>query len=103
MVTHIVPKSGKHSATLVAYAEPTKFKLLAVGSRGLGAVKLCVHCPLLQAQTLCRWLPVNTYHCSSTCRLFRAITVLTLFRVVTRQRDCHTKLTHVPVSLHETS
>ena len=41
VVTHVVPKSGNHGAVLVAYAEPTKFKLLAVGSRGLGAVKLC--------------------------------------------------------------
>ena len=41
VVTHIVPKYGTHGAVLVAYAEPTKFKLLAIGSRGLGAVKLC--------------------------------------------------------------
>ena len=41
VMTHIVPKAGTHGATLVAYAEADKFKMIVVGSRGLGAFRLC--------------------------------------------------------------
>ena len=45
-MTHIVPKSGTTGATLVAYAVPDKYKLVVIGSRGLGAVKQCAKCGL---------------------------------------------------------
>ena len=41
VVTHVAPKTGVSGATLTAYAEPDKCKLLVVGSRGLSAFRLC--------------------------------------------------------------
>lgn len=58
VVTHIVPKTGVSGATLTAYAEPDKFKLLVVGSRGLGAFRLCAGLRLFLLTLSTSWLQV---------------------------------------------